>query len=67
MSLADLARLDWHRAPMGDSQPCIFCTTGAIMRHPVTGRPCHKVCSDTRRQALVERAVTAATTPTFDY
>ena len=67
MSLTDLARLDWRRAPMGDSQPCIFCEQGAIMRHPITLRPCHKACSDQRRQQLIERAAAAATTAKFDY
>ena len=51
---------------MGESQPCGFCGQGAIMRHPVTSRPCHKVCSDQRRKALVEKAAAAATTAKFD-
>ncbi|MBS2962611.1 hypothetical protein KGA66_06100 [Actinocrinis puniceicyclus] len=66
MSLGDLARLDWHRAPVGEPQPCLFCGQDAILRHPITFRPCHKVCSDQRRQELIERAA-AATTAKFDY
>lgn len=67
MSLGELAQLDWHRAQLGDSQPCIFCGTGAILRHPVTQRPAHKACSDERRKALVDRAAAAATTAKLDY
>lgn len=37
-------RLDWSRARTGDPSPCEHCGQGAIMRHPVTGRACHKVC-----------------------
>jgi hypothetical protein len=39
--------LDWrHDAKVSESRPCVLCGSGAILRHPVTGRPCHKVCHD---------------------
>lgn len=58
----ELARLDWSHAPVRDPAPCVFCTANAIMRHPQTGRPCHKTCSDARRLALVEQAARSAGT-----
>lgn len=61
MSLGDLARLDWHRAQVGDSQPCTLCGHGTILRHPITLRPCHKVCSDHRRNELIENAARQTT------
>ena len=45
-------RVDWSRAAVGDPQPCVHgCGGNAILRHPVTGRPCHKVCDDARAAA----------------
>lgn len=60
MSLDSLARLDWTRAAVVDPKPCVFCTTLAILRHPDTGRPCHKTCSDARRARLIEQAAASA-------
>jgi hypothetical protein len=62
VSADQLTRLDWSHAPVRDAQPCVLCGTNAIMRHPQTGRPCHKVCSDARRQQLVDRAARTAGT-----
>jgi hypothetical protein len=61
VSSGELARLDWSRAQVGDPQPCIFCRHDAILRHPITMCPAHKVCSDRRRQALLEKAARQAT------
>lgn len=44
-------RLDWSHARVDDPKPCVHCGTAAILRHPVTGRPCHKVCDDARAVA----------------
>lgn len=38
--------LDWRHATVSDSKPCVLCGRGAMLRHPVTGRPCHKACHD---------------------
>lgn len=41
--------LDWSHAPVardGDMGPCVHCRKPAIMKHPATGKPCHKVCDD---------------------
>jgi hypothetical protein len=51
-----LARLDWSHAAVGDPRPCGLCERNAILRHPQTGRPCHKVCSDTQRLKLIKQA-----------
>ena len=40
--------LDWTRARVGDPMPCDLCGTPAILRHPITGVPAHKVCHDAR-------------------
>ncbi|GKQ37192.1 hypothetical protein [Streptomyces sp. A012304] len=40
------ARLDWSRAIVGDPAPCVVCGRPALLRHPETGRPHHKVCSE---------------------
>lgn len=37
---------DWRRAAVRDPQPCTICDRPALLRHPDTGVPCHKVCSD---------------------
>jgi hypothetical protein len=57
----EFARLDWGHASVGDPKPCVLCGTNAHMRHPQTGRPCHKTCSDARRLALIEQAARTAT------
>ena len=44
-------RLDWSHAPVRDPQPCVLCGRPAFLRHPVTGKPCHKVCSDAKAAA----------------
>ena len=41
--------LDWSHAPMtrfGVGAPCVHCGRPAFLRHPLTGKPCHKVCED---------------------
>ncbi len=49
--------LDWSsRGPdgaarIGPAAPCIHCGRGALLRHPVTGRPCHKVCAEAATEA----------------
>jgi len=63
VSGGELVRLDWSRAQVGDPQPCVFCRHDALLRHPITMRPAHKVCSDRRRQALLEKAAGAAPKP----
>lgn len=47
------ARLDWRQAAVRDPQPCVRCTRPALLRHPKTGEPCHKVCSDAREVRAV--------------
>lgn len=42
----DLRPLDWSRAKIGDPAPCIACGRPALLRHPETGQPHHKVCSE---------------------
>lgn len=37
---------DWSRAEIGDPLPCVRCSRPALLRHPETGRPYHKVCSE---------------------
>lgn len=39
-------RLDWSRAIVGDPAPCVVCRRPALLRHPETGRPHHKVCAE---------------------
>lgn len=46
-----MTRLDWSRAKMGEPRPCILCDRPAFLRHPQTGAPCHKVCSDAEADA----------------
>lgn len=36
----------WQRAKVADPAPCVHCGQPAILRHPDTGLPCHKVCDD---------------------
>lgn len=30
----------------GTTEPCKHCGGGALLRHPVTGEPCHKICEE---------------------
>lgn len=39
-------RLDWTQARFGDPLPCQHCGHPTPLRHPVSGRACHKVCDD---------------------
>lgn len=39
---------DWRHAKVGDPQPCALCGQPALMRHPDTQKPTHKVCAETR-------------------
>lgn len=45
---ADTGRLDWSTARVGDPLPCKLCGRPVLLRHPVTGAACHKVCEDQR-------------------
>lgn len=41
--------LAWNRAPckrFGWAGKCAHCGRNALLYHPVTGKPCHKVCQD---------------------
>lgn len=50
-------RLDWSRAIVGDPAPCVACGRPALLRHPETGRPHHKVCAEPDAPAAaVEKA-----------
>jgi hypothetical protein len=55
------AALDWsgrNGAPLatvGKLAPCVHCGQPALLRHPATGKPCHKVCEE---QALAAKAAT---------
>ncbi len=50
--------LDWSgsgdapRATVGELKPCILCGGLALMRHPVTKLPCHKICEEARLDAI---------------
>lgn len=68
--------LDWSgndkapRARVGYLDACVHCGRGALLRHPATGRPCHKICEEDAidRRGLVlfiyaARAVIARATP----
>lgn len=37
---------DWSHAGVGDPMPCLLCERSALLRDPVEGRPCHRVCCD---------------------
>lgn len=41
-----LRLFDWTGAQLGDPAPCLLCGGPAMLRDPVDGRPCHKVCAD---------------------
>lgn len=45
--------LDWSgsgpgvpKARVGALAPCKHCGDDALLRHPVTGEPCHKMCEE---------------------
>jgi hypothetical protein len=48
----DRVVLDWSGldgelpAWVGPTAPCQYCRRPALLRHPVTRRPCHKVCAE---------------------
>ena len=43
--------LDWTHAPLARATaPCIHCGNPALLRHPITGASCHKVCNDRHEQ-----------------
>ncbi len=58
--------LDWTgmdgapRAGVGDLKPCILCGGLAMLRHPVSKLPCHKVCEEAALDAKAERLGGAA-------
>lgn len=35
---------DWFTARLSDPAPCVVCGEPALLRHPDTGKPQHKVC-----------------------
>lgn len=39
-------RLDWTKAKVGEPKPCVHYGRPALLRHPQTDRPAHKVCDD---------------------
>jgi hypothetical protein len=41
--------VDWRTAQLGAPLPCVICRELALLRHPLTGKPTHKVCSDARQ------------------
>lgn len=49
-------RLDWSRATIGDPAPCTACGRPALLRHPETGRPHHKVCAEPADLATIPQA-----------
>ena len=55
--------LDWSRATVGDPAPCIACRRPAILRHPVSGQPHHKVCSEPASNVTPAFVQQAATIP----
>lgn len=46
--------LDWSRAKIGDPAPCIACRRPALLRHPETGQPHHKVCAEPAVSAMAD-------------
>ncbi len=53
--------VDWRAAHVGDLQDCVACGQPALLRHPVTRRPHHKVCDQAKTAAELERAAAAYT------
>ncbi len=58
--------LDWSgndgspRATVGDLKPCILCGGLAMLRHPVSKLPCHKICEEARLDKVATEAGEAA-------
>lgn len=52
----DQGPVDWRAARVGDLQPCVVCGRPALLRHPATGKPHHKVCDEAQVAADVDRA-----------
>ncbi len=54
--------LDWTgmdgapRAGVGDLKPCILCGGLALLRHPVSKLPCHKICEEARLDRVAAEA-----------
>lgn len=49
VALTPWGAIDWSHAPVareGFMGPCVHCHRPAIMKHPDTNKPCHKVCDD---------------------
>jgi len=43
--------VDWSHAPaarFGTMGVCVYCGCTALLRHPLTGKPCHKTCDDAK-------------------
>jgi hypothetical protein len=61
--------LDWSShgpagpAGVGALAPCVHCGRPALLRHPTTGRPCHKTCAERQPALPAGRAGAAATLP----
>lgn len=61
--------LDWSGrdgaplATVGEPAPCVHCGRPALLRHPDTGRPCHKTCEEAR---LTGRGANPAAVSTLD-
>ena len=60
--------LDWSgsergapKATVGRLEPCRHCGGRALLRHPATGQPCHKICEEDAidRATLVRFVITA--------
>ena len=47
----------WQHAKVADPAPCVLCGQPAILRHPDTGLPCHKVCDDASHGPTTSRGV----------
>jgi len=58
--------LDWSgsngspRATVGDLKPCVHCRRPALLRHPVSKLPCHKMCEEAAIDAEAEQHGTAS-------
>lgn len=54
--------LDWSGrkgaplATVGDLRPCIHCKEPALLRHPVSKLPCHKICEEARIDRVAAEA-----------
>lgn len=54
--MSDLELLDWKGAKVGNPLPCIICDQPAFLRHPISQRPCRKVCHDDRARRAIAKA-----------